>query len=196
MRQTEKNVSPMSNEGRNLYVVQHITASVLELIQDQDLSDLTISQICEQAGVGRASFYRNFSSKEDVLRQEANRLAAAWKAEYERQEHSDPSELLISLLDFYKLHTPFFLSLYKAGLTEIVLDTILAQSEITPELPNPVAYLKSSVAYMIYGWVVEWFKRGMQESGSELARMMEASQKEKLHDADKNPPLEQTQKIE
>lgn len=186
MRQTEQNVSPMSNEGRNLYVVQHITASVLELIQDQDLSDLTISQICEQAGVGRASFYRNFSSKEDVLRQEANRLAAAWKAVYERQEHSDPSELLISLLDFYKLHTPFFLSLYKAGLTEIVLDTILAQSEITPELPNPVAYLKSSVAYMIYGWVVEWFKRGMQESGSELARMMEASQKEKLHDADKN----------
>lgn len=188
MRQTEQNVSPMSNEGRNLYVVQHITAAVLDLMQDQDLADLTISQICEQAGVGRASFYRNFSSKEDVLRQEANRLTAAWKAEYERQDHSEPNELLISLLDFYKLHTPFFLSLYKAGLTQIVLDTILAQSEITPELPNPVAYLKSSVAYMIYGWVAEWIKRGMQESGTELAQMIAASQEEKLHNTAENPP--------
>ena len=111
MRQTERNVSPMSNEGRNLYVVQHITAAILDLMQEQDLSDLTISQICEQAGVGRASFYRNFSSKEDVLRQEANRLTAAWKAEYEAQDHAAFNEVLISLLDFYKLHTPFFLSL-------------------------------------------------------------------------------------
>ncbi len=188
MRQTERNVSPMSNEGRNLYVVQHITAAILDLMQEQDLSDLTISQICEQAGVGRASFYRNFSSKEDVLRQEANRLTAAWKAEYEAQDHAAFNEVLISLLDFYKLHTPFFLSLYKAGLSQIVLDTILAQSDITPELPNPVAYLKSSVAYMLYGWVVEWFKRGMQESGTELAQMIAASQEEKLHDTAENPP--------
>lgn len=37
MRQTSKNVSPMSNEGRNLYVITHITESLLELLKDKPL---------------------------------------------------------------------------------------------------------------------------------------------------------------
>ena len=64
MRQTSENVSPMSNEGRNLYVVEHITDALLKLMKEQSFNDISISQICDEAGVGRASFYRNFENKE------------------------------------------------------------------------------------------------------------------------------------
>ena len=67
MRQTDKTVSPMSNEGRNLYVVEHITDALLKLMQNAHLNNISISQICDEAGVGRASFYRNFDSKEDII---------------------------------------------------------------------------------------------------------------------------------
>lgn len=67
MRQTSKNVSPMSNEGRNLYVITHITESLLELLKDKPLNDISISELCSHAQVGRATFYRNFEVKEDVL---------------------------------------------------------------------------------------------------------------------------------
>lgn len=66
MRQTSKNVSPMSNEGRNLYVITHITESLLELLKDKPLNDISISELCSHAQVGRATFYRNFEVKEDV----------------------------------------------------------------------------------------------------------------------------------
>ena len=33
MRQTTKNVSPMSNKGRNAYVIRHITKSLLALLE-------------------------------------------------------------------------------------------------------------------------------------------------------------------
>ena len=65
------------------------------------------------------------------------------------------------------------LALYQVGLSVIVLQMLLDQSEITPEMPNALAYLKSSIAYLLYGWIVEWMKRGMQESGTELAKMFE-----------------------
>ena len=55
MIQKSKSVSPMSNEGRNLYVVEHITNAVLKLMQTTHLNDISISQICDEAGVGRAS---------------------------------------------------------------------------------------------------------------------------------------------
>ena len=68
------------------------------------------------------------------------------------------------------------LALYQVGLSDIVLQMLLEQSEITPEMPNALAYLKSSIAYLLYGWIVEWMKRGMQESGTELAKMFEEAQ--------------------
>ena len=167
----------MNNQEKNSYVRDQILHALLLLMKEQPFEEISISALTATAQVGRASFYRNYTDKKDVLRQEAGRLAMQWKQEYENGEHATPNELLISLLDFYKEHKSFYLTLYQAGLLEMVLDTILQQSEITPELPNAMAYLKSSIAYMLYGWVVEWMKRGMQESGTELAHMIEEAQK-------------------
>ena len=35
MRQNEKSVSPMSNEGRNAYVIEHITGALLKLLREK-----------------------------------------------------------------------------------------------------------------------------------------------------------------
>ena len=78
MRQTGKTVSPVSNEGRNLYVVEHITNAVLKLMQTTHLNDISICQICDEAGVGRASFYRNFDSKEAVISKHLKSLLDSW----------------------------------------------------------------------------------------------------------------------
>lgn len=166
----------MNNQEKNTYVRSRILAALLKMMQEQPFADISISALVSTAQVGRASFYRNFTDKEDVLRQENDRLTAQWKQSYEAEEHAAPNELLISLLDFYKEHSDFCLALYQAGLSDIVLQTLLDQSEITPEMPNAIAYLKSSIAYMLYGWIVEWMKRGMQESGTELAKMFEEAQ--------------------
>ena len=58
----------MSNEGRNAYVIEHITDALLKLLREKPIEDISISELCELAGIGRASFYRNFNSKEDILR--------------------------------------------------------------------------------------------------------------------------------
>ena len=166
----------MNNQEKNTYVRNQILRALLNMMQEQPFADISISALVSTAQVGRASFYRNFTDKEDVLRQENDRLTAQWKQSYDTAEHAAPNELLISLLDFYKEHSDFCLALYQAGLSDIVLQTLLKQSEITPEMPNAIAYLKSSIAYMLYGWIVEWMKRGMQESGTELAKMFEEAQ--------------------
>lgn len=169
-----------SNQEKNNYVRSQILNTLLDMMKKYDFKTIVISHLTESACVGRASFYRNYTSKEDVLRQEADRLAGEWKQVYEQQEHSAPTEILVSLLDFYKEHSEFYLALYQAGLSEIILKTLLEQVEISPELPNAVAYLRSSIAYLIFGWIVEWMKRGMPESGTELAKMIsDAQQNEK-----------------
>ena len=167
----------MNNREKNRYVRSQILEALLAMIGEQGFDRITVSALTERAGVGRASFYRSFTSKEDVLRQENRRLTEIWRLRWEQQAEQTEN-FLVSLLDFYQEHAPFYRALYQAGLFQIVLDDYLKRSEITPQLPNAMAYLKSSLAYLTYGWVIEWVHRGMQESGTELARMIAQSQQE------------------
>ena len=166
----------MNNLEKNQYVKSQILKALLDMMKEQPFDSIVISTLVKRAEVGRASFYRNYTTKEDVLRQEADRLLSLWSAEYDSVPDREGLDVLTTLLDFYKAHAEFFQALYDAGLHQIVLDTIVGRFQITPETPNAIAYVQSSVAYMIYGWVHEWIKRGMQESGAELAAMIKAAQ--------------------
>ena len=147
----------MNNQEKNTYVRQHILSALLELMHTQDFVSISIQALVDAAGVGRASFYRNFASKEDVLQQESVRLTNEWKTNFD--------------------HAEFYLALYHAGLSNIMLETILGYFDRSPEIPNGLAYLNSAIGYMLYGWVHEWMNRGMQESGTEIARMFAEAQK-------------------
>ena len=44
------------------------------MMRGDNFDSITISRLTAKAEVGRAYFYRNYKTKEDVLRQEAERL--------------------------------------------------------------------------------------------------------------------------
>ena len=158
----------MNNEQKNTWVKRQITAALLDLLREKKLADISVSELTEMAGVGRVSFYRNYQTKEDILREESDRLIQEWGKLYEANPESAPETLFPSLFDFYREHRDFYTTLYEAGMSTIMMDTIISTIQITPEMPNLEAYMKSFWAYGIYGWMLEWIKRGMQESGSEL----------------------------
>ena len=95
--------------------------------------------------------------------------------DYETRNSDHSLDFTEEILNYYKRNSVFYLALYKAGLSDIVMDTILSSADIKDDDPNPIAYLKSSISYLIYGWAHEWMKRGMQESGTELSQMIKQS---------------------
>lgn len=139
------------------------------MLKTQSIDDISVSVLVKEAGVGRVSFYRNYESKKDVLIQEENRLFQIWKQTLDSSSDEEKDDFGRSLLNFYKEHSDFYLTVYNAGLYEIIMNTIVETVKISESEPNSVAYLKSSIAYMIYGYVSEWMKRGMIESGDQLA---------------------------
>ena len=168
----------MNNEQKNTWVKRQITAALLDLLREKKLADISISELTDRAGVGRVSFYRNYQGKEDILREESDRLIHEWGRLYESNPESAPETLFPSLFDFYREHRDFYTTLYEAGMSTIMMDTIISTIQITPEMPNLEAYMKSFWAYGIYGWMLEWIKRGMQESGSELIGLFQLARKQ------------------
>lgn len=175
MRQTSKNVSPNSNEGRNLYVVEHITSALLSLMEEKAFGTISVSEICEKAGVGRASFYRNFESKEDVIAKYLKALLDEWW----KNEASKPGFSLVeSIFEHYYKYRDLCIMLYKQGLAHISLKSIKEACGPKPEQPNVVAYTTAYLSYGLYGWIEEWFKRGMQETPKEMDELWKKAQSE------------------
>lgn len=173
MRQTGQTVSPMSNEGLNLYVIEHITSALLKLMQKQNLNEISIRQICAEAGVGRASFYRNFESKEAVISRHLKTLLDNWWMEAIKKPDFN---LVEAIFEHYYEHRELCIMLYKQGLAHLSLNSIKEACGPKPEQTNIVAYTTAYFSYGLYGWIEEWFKRGMQETPKEMAELWEKAQ--------------------
>ena len=145
----------------------------MQLLQGKKIDDISVSELTRQAQVGRVSFYRNYQSLSDILFQYDRLLANTWGAAYDSNPTSNPSNLFGRLFQHNKDHADFYLLLYRNGLTDAMLHTIQERCGLRPELSNREAYEKSFRAYGIYGWLLEWMRRGMAESVEDINAMLQ-----------------------
>lgn len=151
------------------YVKEHITQALLCLMETKTFNSITITDIVKEAMVGRASFYRNFTDKEDILKQYLLRLILDWGEEFERI--GDPN-WVESLLGHYYNYKQTYLLLYRCGMSHLVLDTIKSVRGPKPEQDNIPAYFSAWFCGGLFGWIDEWITRGMQETPSEMTRLL------------------------
>lgn len=159
----------MSNEGRNAYVVQHLTDSLLELLKDKPLADISISELCSAAGVGRASFYRNYEDKENILKDYIEHIFHRDLASAPEQAEVSLKETIYKVFSHFEKYHTFYSILNERGLICLLKDTLIELCGLRPEQSALEAYAKAFVAYSLYGWTEVWFQRGMQESAEEMA---------------------------
>ena len=172
MEQKRKTVSPFSNEARNAYVVEHITDSLLTRLKEKPLTDISISELCDAAGVGRTSFYRNFESREDIVRKYIRGLLIGWKHDWEATGEASNAKMYGSLFQHLKEHAEFFLMLKTRGLMYLFLEVFMETWGPKQEYENIWAYTTAFIAYGTYGWIEEWINRGMQESAEAMSVML------------------------
>ena len=158
----------MNNEEKNTYVKQQITRTLIQLLEEKDINDISIKELCDTAMIGRASFYRNYSSKDNVISTYVHELISNWGEALEKNPEANIQNFFEHLFNHFAENKTFYLSLHKQGLSSILLDTIKKKMELTASLPNNDAYGRAWLAYGIYGLIEEWIGRGMVESPSEM----------------------------
>ena len=157
----------------NALVIECITTALLDLMEKKAFHAITITDLTKRAGVGRVSFYRNFESKEDVLQRHLQRLLDEWFKPYEGRTDFNWSEVLF---EYFYQNKDIYILLYRQGLAHISLQSIMNACGPKPEQPNALAYVTAFIAHGIYGWIEEWFKRGVQETPKEMVQLYEQAQ--------------------
>ena len=153
-------------QDSNAFIKGCITEALLLIMNEKPISNIAITELVERAGVARVSFYRNFTSKENVIEQYLMLLIREWGREFE--EKADPSLFAVTLLNHFYVHKEFYLLLYKQNLSSMIYENIRGACQLDAASNNFDRYSKAMFAGAVFGWLDEWLRQGMPETPEEI----------------------------
>lgn len=162
----------MNNTEKNSYVKTQITNALLKLLKEKEYKDISISEITTTAQVSRISFYRNFNDKDAIIKEYIHFTLNDWNKNHPKTNDHTEDDILGDIFAYITEYKDFYLLLRDRGIFYFLKDIIIDALGPKAEYPNFGAYTAAFIANGIYGWIEEWFLRGMQESGEEMTKLL------------------------
>ena len=167
----ERNVLRLNNEESNKLTRECLTAALMQLMKEKSLDKITITELVKRSGVSRTAFYRNYSSKEDILVDIRNYIAETSNSFLVKPELKDNSRLWFRecfkiVQDNADLIRPILdakLTLGDFFKNQSVLDSLYS----TDNRMNRYKNLAIEAAFQRI--IIVWFDEGMIESVDEMA---------------------------
>lgn len=153
-----------------------IARALLRLMASKPYSDITVTDIVARAGVARASYYRNFSSKEDVLLSAAATVLDGYRVRTrELGRGFFEYESILLIFRYFNAYRVPILTVYKAGLASLFLRVFDEHiDEIAGDMSclDPSRYLLPFVSGGLFNVFSKWLESGMKETPEQMADLM------------------------
>ena len=162
----------VNNNEKNSYVKEQITKALLILLKEKELKDISVSEITTVAHVSRVSFYRNYNDKESIIKEYISSTLNEWNKNHPKTNEHTEDDILGDMFAYIIEYKDFYLMLSDRGIFYFLKDIIMDALGPKAEYSNFQAYTTAFIANGIYGWIEEWFLRGMQESGEEMTKLL------------------------
>ncbi len=164
------------NNKRELSVAQYITNSLFELMKVKPYNDISITEITDKAKVNRVSFYRNFTSKEDIIdkwiKSTTQNFLSKSDISYQKDSTIDYFTKLFSHLEKYKTEA---MLIYKANLFNLLkneFDNNLINLH-KKEYSNYKSYfLAGGIFNVYYFWLINGCKETPYQVAEKLVDLM------------------------
>lgn len=157
----------------NIQVKDHLSEATFRLLVRKNLSEISISELISEAGVARSSFYRNFSTIEDILKYELKKIQEQYIAESPLSYVDYTNrEFLIWVFQFWQQRAEKLLILNNVGLSYLVLEAIneILMLDIDPNTGTVedkwMVYFGAGAFYNV---VIHWLECGCVTPENQLA---------------------------
>ena len=164
----------MPSVGRS--AKESIQLGLIDLMRSEPFDDITVKELTHHAHVSRATFYRNFATKEEALVQFMTSQLRALTGE-RRDELSDDEvrTYLVGTLTRIARQAELFALLRKNGLTHLVYELFLSEGAdyIRRFQPSAVPYQDTYYTGGTLLVIMSWIDQGMPESPEELADIID-----------------------
>lgn len=161
-------------KAANLRVKGNITKTLFTLMQKKSLSEITITELVNGAGVARASFYRNYCSKEDVLVTLIRDVLDEFRSKISPgQDNFYTYENILLSFQYFHTYRNYVLDLYRSGFVSIFLEELNRFHE-SIEGTMPSSSIEKYQLYMyigaLFNTALEWLLENDRVSPEEMAQ--------------------------
>lgn len=171
-------MNKLGNKKENEIARIKISLSLIHLMEKKALSKITVSDLVQDAGVARATFYRNFHSMEEVAVNYVDLLhkdilATGLRKDQNIVEKDDLEKQLAFTMDYLKERKNEILCLYRNGFGILLLEMI---NQYTALLLGdmPARSIDSYMIYYISGALFNVLIRWLQDDTPEPAGALSA----------------------
>ena len=163
-------------KDQNRLARERIARALTELMGEKDYASITVTEITQKANVSRMTYYRNYSSKEDILRKFMSDVGDSIHAKIVEQDlFHDPYQYYFTLFEMLGQYAALVNAALSAGLDGLILDCIARNMDRTfpgaASLPNAERYLLRFHAGAFFHVFIEWTRSGRQEPCESMARL-------------------------
>lgn len=151
------------------FLKECLADALIKLMKTKPFEKISVDEIADTAGVGRATWFRNFSGKSEAI---TFKLVSEWNRwALERDITNCNRYTLKNSADFflfnYKMRNVIKV-IYSAGMQSAVYDAFYQVMMPRYEASAAECYQARFYSYGLYGLLDEWVKRGFKETPEEM----------------------------
>lgn len=155
--------------------------SLAKLLETKKYEDINISEIIRKAGISRATFYRNFSTKDDVIKIKIKTFFESFYNDIiESFVQADPEDEIFLINSFFKRideEESFVETVIKAKLDYLMIEGILALINMHKDQFYAIVrtnkkaeeYTMEIVASSAWTLLSRWHRTGKEQTPQELS---------------------------
>ena len=152
-----------------------IVTALIELMKVRDYNGITITDLTKKAGVSRMAYYRNYTSKEDIINKFADEVGASIHEKLAAMlPHADVFDYYFELFAQLGSYSDLMLTAYNAGLGELIHSQITKNMALTFPTEGDThvdRYRHVYLAGAFYNIFIKWLQNGRKESVVDMARL-------------------------
>lgn len=161
----------MSRTAKNtIFLKECMADSLLKLMKKKRIEKITVDEITKGADVGRATWFRNFASKNEAITFKYINLWIRWadkhglkeKYRFSADNAKDFFEFNNSIQDIHKI-------VYSANMQSALYDAFYLIMTPLFGANADECYQSRFFSYGLFGLLDEWIKRGFYESPQEMS---------------------------
>ncbi len=164
-------------------LTQHLLKNALvQLMQEQHISKISIRAICEFAGINRSTFYVHYTDQYDLLKKVEQEVLDNLNKYLGKQDLSDELpisiQILIKVLDYVKENMELFKALLSENCDFAFQKDLVALAQIISSQQNQLFDLRTQEYIKIFGFtgtismLQKWLNDGANESPAQMAEFI------------------------
>ena len=155
------------------YVTAAFGEALFRLMKTKDIEKITVDELCAEGGIGRATYFRNFRSKDEII---TAYIIMKWR-EYEREHRLKEHQLN----DSYRIKRYFDFCYSMRKKNDLIIgqghqgailsayELIMTDSDTDHSTDSYESYY---LAYGLFGIFMKWARNGYAESVQDMTKIV------------------------